>query len=49
MIFEYKFADNTVYKLIDVGFSAADLWQLEKLHGKLVDQKRNYKKSWVVN
>ena len=41
MIFEYKFEDGAVYKLLDIGFSASDLWKLEEVHGKLVYQMRH--------
>ena len=34
MIFIYTFSDGEVYKLIDKGFSAADVFALEKIHGR---------------
>ena len=36
MIFVYEFADGSIYKLVDIGFSLNDIWALEKLHGKLI-------------
>ena len=34
MIFKYIFADGTVLKLLDIGFSLDEIWKLEELHGK---------------
>ena len=39
-MFVYEFSDGSVYKLLDYGFSASDLWKLEEVHGKLVKQTR---------
>ena len=33
-IWIYYFDDGTELKLIDVGFSTAELWKLAELHGK---------------
>lgn len=33
-IFIYEFADGTVLKLIDYGFTAAEVFALEDIHGK---------------
>jgi len=34
MIYKYTFEDGTVLSLLDVGLSCAEIWALEKLHGK---------------
>ena len=32
-IWIYSFEDGTVLKLIDIGFSTGELWELKKIHG----------------
>lgn len=34
MIFKYIFEDGTILKLLDIGLSVEEVWELEKLHGK---------------
>ena len=46
LVYIYEFTDRSIYKLIDVGFCAADLWKLEEIHGKLI---RKYIKKMSVS
>lgn len=32
--FVYTFEDGTVITLVNTGFSAAEVWKLQELHGK---------------
>ena len=34
MIFKYTFEDGTILRLFDSGLSVAEVWELEKIHGK---------------
>ena len=33
----YKFYDSTVFMLYQEGFSAEEIWALEKIHGRLIE------------
>lgn len=36
-IFYYEFKDGSLYELLNIGLSIADVSALEKIHGKCVD------------
>lgn len=33
----YKFYDSTVFMLYQEGFSAEEIWAMEKIHGRLIE------------
>lgn len=35
-IFEYKFSDGIIFKLLNSGFSGTEVSALSKLHGKVI-------------
>lgn len=35
-IFEYKFSDGTIFRLLNSGFSGNEISKLSSLHGKVI-------------